>query len=75
MPIRESVNLPNFNKMNNILELEENSLIVNLKDNLENMGHQVKVRDLTSGIHAIYIDDDILHAGIDKRREGFAKGE
>lgn len=77
MHIHEAVNAPNFTKMNNILELEENSHFADYKIDLEKRGHQVKIRDLTSGIHAIYIDrkNDEIIAGIDKRRDGTASGE
>jgi gamma-glutamyltranspeptidase/glutathione hydrolase len=77
MHIHEAVNAPNFTKMNNILELEENSHFADYKIDLEKRGHQVKIRDLTSGIHAIYIDrkNDEIIAGIDKRRDGTAAGE
>ena len=77
MDIHEAVNEPNFNKMNDTLELEEESYFSDFKPDLEKIGHKVKVRDLTSGIHAIFIDNErkIISAGIDKRREGAATGE
>jgi len=79
IPIDEAVNLPNFTKMNNVLELEENTHLADYKEELETIGHQVTVRDLTSGIHAIHVDrskrSKELLAGIDQRREGDALGD
>ncbi len=74
-PIYEAVNLPNFNKMNNILELEANTDITSHKAALENIGHKINIRDLNSGIHAISIVNNELIAGTDKRREGEALGD
>jgi len=77
IPVNEAVNSPNYNKMNDTLELEENTHFTDYKEGLENIGHKVKVRDLTSGIHAIHINrsNKNMNAGIDKRREGDALGE
>jgi gamma-glutamyltranspeptidase/glutathione hydrolase len=75
MPIADAVNLPNFNKMNNILELESNTNIASYQAALENIGHVTNIRDLNSGIHAISIMNNELSAGIDIRREGTALGE
>lgn len=42
---------------------------------LEARGHQIKVRDLNSGLHAILIEPDgTLIGGADRRREGIAAG-
>ncbi len=74
IPIYKAVDLPNFNKMNNTLELEANTDITSLKSALENIGHKINIRDLNSGIHAISNINNELVAGADKRREGEALG-
>ena len=42
---------------------------------LEALGHAVKLRDLTSGLHLIRITAEGLIAGVDPRREGVALGD
>ena len=42
---------------------------------LEALGHTVKLRELTSGLHLIGITADGLVAGVDPRREGVALGD
>ena len=39
------------------------------------LGHDVKIRRLTSGLHGIEITPDDLVGGADPRREGIAMGE
>ena len=41
---------------------------------LGEMGYEVSLRDLTSGLHAIEVGDTLL-GGADPRREGLAYGE
>lgn len=41
---------------------------------LESLGHEVNVRDLNSGLHAILIDGSKLKGAADPRREGVAMG-
>jgi len=42
---------------------------------LEALGHAVKLRELTSGLHLIRITAEGLIAGVDPRREGVALGD
>jgi gamma-glutamyltranspeptidase/glutathione hydrolase len=39
------------------------------------MGHEVAVRELTSGLHGIMVTDSGLEGGADPRREGVALGD
>jgi gamma-glutamyltranspeptidase/glutathione hydrolase len=39
------------------------------------MGYEVKIGDMTSGLHAIAIAPDTLTGGADPRREGLAVGQ
>ncbi len=78
LDIQESISIPTFVVLNNIIELEQGTEIVQLKSPLEKMGHQVKILDIVSGIHAITIDTKAknkLTGGADPRREGVAIGE
>ncbi len=81
MPLDEAVNLPNYNKMGASLELEKKSYIEDYRNSLEQIGHNVAIKDLTSGLHGIYIDQPDgeqprrIVAGVDKRREGVALGD
>ncbi len=42
---------------------------------LEALGHQVNLRAMTSGLHAIQVTEDGLEGGADPRREGVAVGD
>ncbi|MEM1297899.1 MAG: gamma-glutamyltransferase [Pseudomonadota bacterium] len=44
-------------------------------DGLKERGHEVGVRDMTSGLHLIHIRKDGLRGGADPRREGVALGD
>ena len=46
-----------------------------LKAPLEAMGHEVKVRRMTSGLHIVAIRDGMLTGGADPRREGVVLAE
>lgn len=72
--IQESIELPNFVTLNNLIELEKGTELEGIKESLESMGHKVRVKDLVSGVHAISIDRDGIAAGVDPRRAGAALG-
>lgn len=57
------------------LDLELASNAADFKQALEDKGHNVKVRDLNSGLHAILIKQGKLIGAADPRREGVAMGE
>ena len=48
--------------------------IIKYKKSLKQKGHQINIRDMTSGLHAIVIKDGKLYSGVDPRREGVAIG-
>jgi len=56
-------------------DVEENTESDDLVAALEAKGHEVSVRDLNSGLHAIAITPDGLVGAADKRREGAVAGE
>ena len=55
-------------------DLEAGTSAEALADPLRAMGYEVKLRDLTSGLHAISVGE-VLRGGADPRREGVALGE
>ncbi len=75
MDIQDAINLPNLAKNFGTLELEVETPAEQLKAELEQRGHKVKVRSLTSGIQGIVISSGGLVGGADPRREGLVLGE
>lgn len=75
LDIQKSISLPNFIALNNVIELEKRTPITKLQQKLEQMGHQVKISDIVSGINAIVIDRSGIRGGSDPRRAGIAVGE
>jgi len=75
MTLEQAINYPHFGNRNGALELEENSDLVLLKSHFESMGHEVKMVDMNSGIHAIMKTPEGLTGVADKRREGTVLGE
>ncbi|NQZ81894.1 MAG: gamma-glutamyltransferase [Colwellia sp.] len=69
-----AINLPKVTNRNHVTTLENGTSIVNLKSALERKGHQVSIRDLNSGIHAIEVTTKGLIGGADPRREGKVLG-
>ena len=56
-------------------DLEEGTAAADLAPELEAMGHEVNVRGLNSGLHAILIDGDLMYGAADPRRAGVAMGK
>ncbi|MGE0733170.1 MAG: gamma-glutamyltransferase [Alphaproteobacteria bacterium] len=75
MDAQRAVAQPHLLNRNGATELEKDTAIVALKPQLEALGHQVVVRDLNSGLHAIQWRNGMLIGGADPRREGTARGE
>ncbi|MCF2949011.1 gamma-glutamyltransferase [Paraglaciecola aquimarina] len=75
LDIQQAINLPKVTNRNDYTALESNTEIVELKGNLENRGHSVKVRELNSGLLGFEINNGKIVGGADPRREGVAVGE
>ena len=73
--IQEAIDLGNFVNRNGRTDLEAGTPIADLKAPLEALGHTIKVRRLTSGLHGIAVDSEGLAGGADRRREGVALGD
>jgi gamma-glutamyltranspeptidase/glutathione hydrolase len=72
---QSAISLPTFIVLNDVIELEKNRDIVNLKSELEKMGHKTKEIEIVSGINSIAVDkDNNLEGAADPRREGVAIG-
>jgi gamma-glutamyltranspeptidase/glutathione hydrolase len=70
MDVQKAVALPHLVNRFGPYDLEEPRLAAPLRD----MGYEVTLRDLTSGLHVIEIGA-VLRGGADPRREGLAYGE
>ena len=74
LPMQEAINLGNVNNRNRITELEAGTVVAGFADQFKAMGHEVKVHDLTSGLHGVRItrSGPVPHmdGGADPRREG-----
>jgi gamma-glutamyltranspeptidase/glutathione hydrolase len=69
-----AVDLPNFGSRNGPTELEAGTEAEAWKAPLEAKGHEVKLIEKNSGIHAIVVTPTGLVGGADSRREGVAIG-
>ena len=76
MTLQEAVNIPHVSNRNGLTELEADTKAETLAESLRQMGHNVKIRDLNSGLHAIRrLPNGKWESGVDNRREGLALGE
>ena len=75
MDPQAAVDMPHVVNRNGATDLEEGTSATELSAELERLGHKIKVRGLTSGLHAIMIKEGQLIGGADSRREGIAAGQ
>ncbi|SHL67277.1 gamma-glutamyltranspeptidase / glutathione hydrolase [Roseovarius marisflavi] len=74
MDVQAAVSLPHLVNRFGSYDLEAGTSAGALADPLGEMGYEVSLRDLTSGLHVIEVGDTLL-GGADPRREGLAYGE
>lgn len=74
MDVQEAVSLPHAVNRFGTYDLEKGSPMELMASELEALGYKVKLRGLTSGLHAISLEGG-LQGGADPRREGVALGE
>jgi gamma-glutamyltranspeptidase/glutathione hydrolase len=72
---QQAVALPNLANRNGATEIEAGSTLEALTDELESMGHEVRPREMVSGLHAILVTPQGLQGGADPRRPGVALGD
>lgn len=70
-----AADLPNFGNRNGATELEKGTPLEALAPQLQAMGHEVKLTDMTSGVAIIAVTPQGLVGGADRRREGVAVGD
>lgn len=76
LDMQAAISQPHVVNRNTPTDLEQGTDAEKLKEQLEAMGHTVRVRTLTSGLHGIRIlPDGTLQGGADPRREGVALGD
>ncbi|MEQ8196367.1 MAG: gamma-glutamyltransferase [Rhodospirillales bacterium] len=75
MDIQAAVSLPNFTNRLRGTEIERNTALVSIASALEDLGHKVRQRRMTSGLHGILRTKDGLTGGADPRRDGVALGD
>lgn len=71
---QESINLPNFANYNGPSVLEEGRFPDEIVFSLQDMGHEVLTRSMTSGLHIIQKTETGYFGGADPRREGTVMG-
>lgn len=75
MTPQQAIDMGHVSNRNGATDLEEGTEAAEWRAALEAKGHDVKVRSMNSGLHAILIDKGQLSGGADPRREGAVRGE
>jgi gamma-glutamyltranspeptidase/glutathione hydrolase len=70
LPMQAAIDLPRAVNMNGSTQVEAGTAMEAVVLRLEAMGHEVEMRELTSGLHGIRITEEGLDGGADRRREG-----
>ncbi len=74
MDVQQAVAMPHLVNRFGTYDIEEGTDITSLEAPLTDLGYEVNIRGLNSGLHAISIGEG-LQGGADPRREGIALGE
>ncbi|MDJ1009684.1 MAG: gamma-glutamyltransferase [Paracoccaceae bacterium] len=74
MNVQEAVSMPHLVNRFGTFDLEDGTPAVGFAAPLAEMGFEVNIRGLNSGLHAIEVSDRLV-GGADPRREGIALGE
>ena len=74
LDIQSAMNLPRVTHRNDFLALEKGTELEERQAALQQLGHQVRVIDLNSGLHGIVLLESGLQGGADPRREGQVLG-
>ena len=72
--VQQAVSLPHMVNRFGTYDLEAGTSAEGLAEPLTSLGYEVSTRELTSGLHAISIGQE-LQGGADPRREGIALGQ
>ena len=74
MDIQQAIGMPHLVNRFGTYDIEEGTDVVTFEAPLTELGYEVGLRGLNSGLHAISVGDT-LQGGADPRREGIALGE
>ena len=72
---QQALSLPHHVNRNGPTDLEAATGLASIEADLASRGHEIRQRELTSGLHAIAVTEDGLEGGADPRREGVALGD
>ena len=75
MDVQQAVAAPHLVNRFGTFDLELDTAAADLEAPLQDLGFEISVTDLNSGLHAIAIGPDGLTGGADPRREGIALGD
>ena len=75
LDIQQAIALPNFGSRNGPTELDQGTAAADWAASLKALGHEVRLIDMTSGLHGIQRTRDGWSGGADPRREGVARGD
>jgi gamma-glutamyltranspeptidase/glutathione hydrolase len=75
MDVQQAISLPNMVNRFGTYDLEEGTDAERFEPALKEMGFEVTIKDLNSGLQGIVIENGVLKGGADPRREGIAMGE
>jgi len=75
LEIQQAIDQPNFGSRNGPTELERGTAAADWAAPLRALGHEVRMIDMNSGVHAIQRTRDGWRGGADPRREGAVKGD
>jgi gamma-glutamyltranspeptidase/glutathione hydrolase len=75
MSLQAALDAAHFGSRNGPTDLEGNTAVEQLRPRLRALGHDVRVIDMTSGVHAIQRIGESWVGAADPRREGVARGE
>jgi gamma-glutamyltranspeptidase/glutathione hydrolase len=74
LDVQQAISLPRFTHRNDYLALEAGTDLVELAPALQQLGYDVRLQDLNSGLHAIEVTAEQLEGAADPRREGKVAG-
>lgn len=74
LSIQQAINLAKITNLNGKTSLESATNLSKQAAYFKNLGHKVEIRELNSGLHAIWKSDEGWQGAADPRREGLALG-
>jgi len=73
--VQQAIDLPHFLNKNGMTHIEQGTPLEKLKPSLEQMGHEINVRKMISGLQGVAATKSGFTGGADPRREGVAAGD